>query len=166
MLRILAQPDRFLAADAYSLTFKRRIHEHHARDVSLIAEREVSDHNAAVRVAHQNEGTMLTKLGKGIVKFEIELGKSSWLRPGVAPGVAGSIVGAYSGEGRDLRLDQIPVKGKVSKAILDNDRRTTLAGAIHVEATPTEIHEFARRLGCGESLSARRREQRRDERDQ
>src|SRR5260370_4959771 len=88
---------------------------------------------------------MLTELVQCVMKFEIELGVGPRLRTGIAPRVAGTIVGADPRKLLDFRLDQNPIKGKVAEAIFDYNRKSSLARAVDMKAMTAKVSQFAYR---------------------
>src|SRR6185312_3638802 len=65
-------------------------------------------------------------------------------RPRIAPGIPGTIVGADSGEPRNLRLNKLPIERERSAAVLHYDRRSPVTRAMNVQPPPADIDQLAR----------------------
>jgi hypothetical protein len=82
----------------------------------------------------QDQSAMFAKLVQCVVKLKIELLVCAGVWTGVTPRIAATVVSADSRELFDPTLNQNPVKGKITKAVFDDNRDWSLSRAVDVQA--------------------------------
>jgi hypothetical protein len=110
-------------------------------------------------MSHQNERPALPESREGIIQLQIQLRVGARLWAWIAPGITGAIICTNASKSRNARLNEDPIEGKITKTILDNDRRAAGSRAIDVKAVTVEVHHctwlLRRRLLCWRSRGNR-----------
>src|SRR5262249_44706978 len=102
-------------------------------------------------MAYQHERAAFTKLGEGIMQFEIQLSERARLGPRIATGISGAIVGADAGETQNLGLHQDPVERKIPQAVFHYNGWSAAPSAMHMKTMTAKIDELAGWLGLAGS---------------
>src|SRR6185503_6376619 len=83
------------------------------------------------------------------VQLESFLHHGARRRTRIAPGKTGAIVTTNARKPADSRLDQTPVKRKISRSVNQNDRRSFVARAIEVQGITADVDQLPGRRWRG-----------------
>lgn len=121
------------------------IDKHHARDFVAMARGEDPEVESAEVVPHEDVRAGNRSAGEEAVQFVGDIRAGARLIGRAAPTKTGAIVGTNTGKSTDLRLNELPNKGRVVWTGLQDGCGAACAGTVDVKSQSTDVHEFARR---------------------
>ena len=130
-----------------------RVHQDNSGNVAQVGQGKVPT-TAPRRSGRQRNGPGSPSLRSASRSSRFNWARRTGFGPGIAPRIPSAIIGTDSGESRDARLHQDPVKGEIPQPVLDDNGRTARPCAIDVEPDAPLNDEVSGRLRLREAVPA------------